>query len=74
MKKGHILTLVLAAVALSLVVSTFKGATRYLNEEEKPSNASSDPIAQLREVRKGADHLLLRRHSCLHSSTNQSSR
>ena len=34
MKKGHILTLVLAAVALSLVVSTFKGASRYLDFEE----------------------------------------
>ena len=34
MKKGHIFVLLLAAVALSLVVSTFQGASRYVNFAE----------------------------------------
>ena len=34
MKKRHILALVIAAVALSLVVSTFRGASRYMSFEE----------------------------------------
>ena len=34
MKKRHIFALLLAAVALSLVVSTFQGASRYVNFAE----------------------------------------
>ena len=44
MKKWHIFALVLAAVALSLVISTFKGASRYVNFAEAKQLSTSDAL------------------------------
>ena len=46
MKKGHIFALVLAAVALSLVISTFKGASRYVNFAEAKQLSTSGTLKE----------------------------